>query len=398
MKLRARILVADDQRDVATTLTAGLRDAGASVSYVTDGEEALRRVTAGGLDLLLLDMKMPPGDWGGLWLLTQFRHLGLTLPVVVLSGEGGQRQTIEAMRMGARDWVDKGAAGAELLDRCSGLLAEIRRESVAVAARTLPSPVAHDLSRYASTTGVERSTKHGLHALESVIRFSALLALADRDPRVRGIPGVNAAQFTRPSLGTWLTAARALASELGPDTPASAWLVSVLPDKSSLTPLQRLVKLRNDMSHGGHEPTEDEAEDVRICITDAAHRLASAWTWKLHEVVAMEFDGQSFHVKTRLHAGASASVPSAFRSPSPARTGDLILVGCEGRAIPMAPWVTMLREPPGAIGVYDTVTFSKRDSDDAPVHYVDARSRRRGLLAIDPAATWSRVSHHVDRT
>ena len=66
VKFRARILVADDQRDVATTLTAGLRDAGAFLSYVTDGEEALQRVAAGGFDLVLLDMKMPPGDWGGL--------------------------------------------------------------------------------------------------------------------------------------------------------------------------------------------------------------------------------------------------------------------------------------------------------------------------------------------
>ena len=85
-----------------------------------------------------------------------------------------------------------------------------------------------------------------------------------------------------------------------------------------------------------------------------------------------------------------------FRSPSPARTGDMFLVGPAGRAIPMAPWVMTLHERAGAIGVYDTVALSERDADDAPIHYVDAATRRRGLLATDPATTWSRIRHHVE--
>ncbi|GAB3799721.1 hypothetical protein GCM10027605_13880 [Micromonospora zhanjiangensis] len=60
----ARILVADDQNDVARTLSEPLRLRGASVVHVTDGAQALKEVRRGGYDLALLDMKMPPGDWG----------------------------------------------------------------------------------------------------------------------------------------------------------------------------------------------------------------------------------------------------------------------------------------------------------------------------------------------
>jgi DNA-binding response OmpR family regulator len=206
------------------------RGAGAALTYVTDGEEVLRQVKAGGVDVVLLDMKMPPGDWGGLWVLSQLREHGLTVPVIVLSGEGGQRQTIDAMRLGARDWVDKGAAGRELLERCGGLLGDVRQGALEVAARQLPSPVAHDFGRYATASGYGRSVTEGLRALEGTVKFAALLALAARPEDARGIPGVQAAQFARPSLGTWLSVARRLVDEGDRDSPAATWLAALLPE------------------------------------------------------------------------------------------------------------------------------------------------------------------------
>jgi CheY-like chemotaxis protein len=94
----ARILVADDQLDVARTLTEPLRAAGATLRFVSDGMEALDSIRAGGHDLLIADMKMPPHDWGGLWLLEQLKQRRYGIPCLVLTGEGQQRQTIEAMR------------------------------------------------------------------------------------------------------------------------------------------------------------------------------------------------------------------------------------------------------------------------------------------------------------
>lgn len=119
-----QILIADDQPDVAQTLCEPLRSNGAVITFVIDGEAALSKIHGGGYDLLLLDIKMPPGEAGGIWLLEQLSKSGTLIPVIVLSGEGGLSDTKRAMRLGggAVDWVDKDMAAVELEQRCSEAL------------------------------------------------------------------------------------------------------------------------------------------------------------------------------------------------------------------------------------------------------------------------------------
>lgn len=395
----ARILVADDQRDVATTLTAELRGTGAVLAYATDGEEALRLVRRGGFDLLILDMKMSPGDWGGLWVLSRLRELGITLPVIVLSGEGGQRQTIEAMRLGARDWVDKRAAGGELLGRCDELLADVRHDAVELAARTLPGPVAHSFERYAAAPEGDRAIVEGLRALEDVVKFAALVGLAARPQDARGIPGVQATQLARPSLGTWMTVARALVQEGHPEAPAATWLAALLPERRSVTAVQELVTLRNDIAHAGHDATKTQANQLRECLADVSHRLSAAWRWQLHVVTSMDYDGASFDVRTRLHAGTSSATPSAITSTNPLRSGTVILTEPDGRSLPLGPWFELVdADSKGVVGLYDSAPIPRQDNGtDTPLRYTDNASRSRGLVARSADATWYRVRHHVDR-
>jgi DNA-binding response OmpR family regulator len=399
---RARILVADDQRDVAVTLTASLRQAGATLTFTTSGEEALARIEAGGLDLLLLDMKMPPGDWGGLWVLTQMRERRLRLPVMVLSGEGGQRQTIEAMRLGARDWVDKGAAADELVERCNDLLTEARNTAAAAAAQTLPAPVAHAFDRYAAAATHDRAVADGLRAIEEVLRFAALTALADRRHTERGVPGVQATQFARPSLGVWLTVARALTAEGDPDRPAATWLAALVPDAASLRTVEQLVRLRNDIAHAGAEPTAEQTGLLRDCLTDTAHRLASTWQWQLHVVASLEYNGTNFEVLTHRHHGASPT-PSTFAHTAPMRTGDVVLVGPGDSVVQLDPWLVVVKAGGGdAIGMYDTTNLPKgtrgEAGSDPPLQYIDALSRQRGLTAGEDGPTFAHVRHHFTRT
>lgn len=70
-----RVLVIDDQQDVAKTLTAPLTRAGMTLEFAADGEDGLERNVFGDFDLLVVDMKMPPGEWGGLWLLEQLKRI-----------------------------------------------------------------------------------------------------------------------------------------------------------------------------------------------------------------------------------------------------------------------------------------------------------------------------------
>ncbi|MFD0501571.1 response regulator [Streptomyces rhizosphaericus] len=136
----ARILVADDQTDVARTLCSPLHKAGAQLRFVPDGQTALAEIATRSIDLIIVDMKMPPEEWGGLWLLRRLSLDGWRIPTLVLSGEGSKQQVIEAMRLGSADWIDKDAAGEELLGRCTHILRDRLEQSLQLASTHLPTP------------------------------------------------------------------------------------------------------------------------------------------------------------------------------------------------------------------------------------------------------------------
>ncbi len=120
---RFRVLVVDDQVEVARTMASVLpsnfdchfcEDGQAALEYLMNREEAV--------DLVVTDLQMPPGEWGGLWVIDEVRKAGNRMPILVLSGQGGQRQTIEAQRLGADDFVLKEDVATELSDQARRLL------------------------------------------------------------------------------------------------------------------------------------------------------------------------------------------------------------------------------------------------------------------------------------
>ena len=119
-----RILWADDQADVQSTLATLLATVSQEIVHVRDGTLAIEKVLGGDFDILLLDLKMPPNDWGGLWLLREMRKRNVHIPTIVLSGEGTQTETIKALREGACDYVTKDSAETELLQRLTEVLAK----------------------------------------------------------------------------------------------------------------------------------------------------------------------------------------------------------------------------------------------------------------------------------
>src|SRR6266511_4390729 len=107
MTRRVRLLWADDQLTVSATLSSLLESLGADIRFVASGTDALKALQASYFDLVLVDLRMSPTDWGGLWLMRELARIGLSAPVLVLSGEGSQIETIQAMRLGALDYVMK---------------------------------------------------------------------------------------------------------------------------------------------------------------------------------------------------------------------------------------------------------------------------------------------------
>jgi DNA-binding NtrC family response regulator len=101
----ARILVVEDD---ATTLEAWcgmIRTWGFDVSGAVDGEEALEQLSAYNPHVLISDLKMPRRD--GLGLLKEMRRMGVSLPTLIISGEGDIPEAVAAIKLGALDYVRK---------------------------------------------------------------------------------------------------------------------------------------------------------------------------------------------------------------------------------------------------------------------------------------------------
>lgn len=118
-----KILWVDDQIDAAQTFANVLSSNGIDVEFSTDGEDALKRIQQHSYSLILTDLAMPPGRWGGLWLLDKLKEIDSPPPVIVVSGEGSQQETIQAIRLGAADYVIKENLSTELLAQVQTVVA-----------------------------------------------------------------------------------------------------------------------------------------------------------------------------------------------------------------------------------------------------------------------------------
>ncbi|WP_328521146.1 response regulator transcription factor [Kribbella sp. NBC_00359] len=393
----ARILVADDQVDVAKTLCHPLRAAGAVVRQVADGQQALDEVLLGGYDLLILDMKMPPDDWGGLWVLERLKDAGSRLPVMALSGEGGQRQTVQALRLGAKNWIFKEDAFSELEPLCTALLEGAHAEAFEGIAAIGPSPLAHRFARYrAAPPG--RVVTEGLRAFEGVIQFAALLGLATLEPAEAGpLRGFSADQIARPSLGTWNSLLNALRPAAVPGSAFSTLCRALSPHKKSTQDMRSLVKLRNDIAHSGYEPTDDDSNALRRFLVEAAHRITSNWPWQVGVATSMDYDGAAFDVQTLCFIGLGQPRPVVYRSNLPIRSGTVLLLRGDGSApVSVSPWFSSVD---GVLHVLDGIKQRRRSQPDpvAPMLFADPITGNRDVEVLaDPGANWSRLDSWID--
>ena len=101
----ARILVVDDEQGLRAFVAEALEDDGHRVAQAADGLEAARRLAGESFDLLITDLKMPRLD--GMGLLRQVRAEQPELEVIVLTAFGTVDSAVEAMKLGAFDYLQK---------------------------------------------------------------------------------------------------------------------------------------------------------------------------------------------------------------------------------------------------------------------------------------------------
>jgi two-component system response regulator AtoC len=105
MPAEDRILLAEDERIARVSLAELLESQGYRVTAVEDGAAALSQLLNGNFDAVLLDLRMPEMD--GLTVLRKSREAGIHVPVIVMTAVDDSTTVIEAMRLGAYDYISK---------------------------------------------------------------------------------------------------------------------------------------------------------------------------------------------------------------------------------------------------------------------------------------------------
>jgi sigma-B regulation protein RsbU (phosphoserine phosphatase) len=119
VSVSARVLVADDQADVLEAVRLLLRRSGLEGDFVTSPAAVLDRLRDQAYELLLLDLNYTRDTTSGgegLALLQRIRQIDPVLPVVVMTGWGTIDTAVEAMRRGAKSFVQKPWDNTALLD------------------------------------------------------------------------------------------------------------------------------------------------------------------------------------------------------------------------------------------------------------------------------------------
>ncbi len=122
-----RILVIEDDREVAAYLVRGLTESGHAVEHAADGQVGLDRARAGGFEAMIVDRMLPGID--GLSIVTALRAERDLTPVLVLSALGDVDDRVEGLRCGCDDYLPKPFAFTELLARLEAVTRRVGAET-----------------------------------------------------------------------------------------------------------------------------------------------------------------------------------------------------------------------------------------------------------------------------
>jgi GAF domain-containing protein/DNA-binding NarL/FixJ family response regulator len=123
-----KILIIEDEQDIAQLMMVLMQERGYQTIVAFDGAEGLKLALNERPDLILLDMRLPKMD--GMQVLYRLHQRQANIPVVVVTAWGSEELAVQALRMGVKDYVNKPFDSKELLVTVERALAEgrLRRE------------------------------------------------------------------------------------------------------------------------------------------------------------------------------------------------------------------------------------------------------------------------------
>lgn len=124
----AKILIVEDDRDIALGLEEDLTRHGFHVEIVADGEKALRRSREAHWDLIILDLMLPRKD--GFDVCKELRGDGIRTPIIMLTAKTHEAEKIFGLEIGADDYITKPFSPRELRARIHAVLRRTSGESL----------------------------------------------------------------------------------------------------------------------------------------------------------------------------------------------------------------------------------------------------------------------------
>ncbi len=119
-RIGPKVLVIEDEVDVAALLRIHLGELPADICVASDGEHGLALALSGAWDLVVLDLRLP--RLGGLDVCREIRASGRTVPILILTARAGELERVEGLDLGADDYLGKPFSVLELRARVRALL------------------------------------------------------------------------------------------------------------------------------------------------------------------------------------------------------------------------------------------------------------------------------------
>lgn len=126
----ARILIVEDEPDIALGLREDLKKQGYEVEAVADGDDAIRRGKGETWDLILLDVMLPKID--GFEVCRELRRARIKTPIIMLTAKVQEAEKVMGLELGADDYVTKPFSPRELRARIKAVMRRFEEDSLGV--------------------------------------------------------------------------------------------------------------------------------------------------------------------------------------------------------------------------------------------------------------------------
>jgi two-component system OmpR family response regulator len=124
-----RVLIVEDDREIAHFVQRGLKESGHGAEVAYDGDDGLDLALSGSFDAIIIDRMLPERD--GLSVIQDLRGAGVRVPVLILSALGEVDDRVKGLKAGGDDYLTKPFALTELLARIEALGRRVSSEEPA---------------------------------------------------------------------------------------------------------------------------------------------------------------------------------------------------------------------------------------------------------------------------